>query len=98
MKTHVLETKILEDMDENAQKLQKVIMSLVDGRNKLKAQHRQEFTDYEKNMLDFFWKCRGRISTSSMARMLNISRQALYQKWNAYGYAINDPNLDDEGE
>ena len=81
-----LESDIFKDIGQNVDRLRSQIEQLVEGRRDLKKSQRAELEAYERNMLTFLWRCRTFLSTATMARMIGMSRQMLYEKWNHHGF------------
>lgn len=93
MKTLNDEDRLLEDLSHDAQRLQDLINSWVEGKKKLKNRQRDEYVSYEQEMLTFLWKCKSLLSASKMARMIGWSRQRLYEKWKTYGFNTDDKRV-----
>lgn len=92
-----LEDELFTDINDNVQRLQERIQFMVDGRRELKSTHSTELDEYEGVMLAFLWRCRTVLSTAKMARMIGLSRQALYTKWRKYGYNPTDESTASKG-
>lgn len=90
MKTKPLEDELFEEIGDNVNRLQSMIQFWVDGKKELKSNQRQELEEYEAEMLSFLWRCRGLLTVAKLARMVGLSRQTLYEKWQRYGYAVDD--------
>lgn len=82
--------EIFKDIGDDVNRLKEQINQLVKGKQDLKLSHRSELEDYEREMLTFLWRCRTFLSTATLARMIGISRQRLYEKWNQYGFDTTD--------
>lgn len=85
MKTRNDEDRLLEDLSNDAQRLQDLIRSWSEGKKQLKTKQRKEYLTYEQDMLTFLWRCKPLLSSAKMARMIGWSRQRLYEKWKSYG-------------
>jgi len=85
-----VEEEIFDRLSSNAQELKSVISSMVEGRKVLKESHRETLEDYDRRMLSFLWRCRPLLSTVVIARMVGLSRQRLYEKWQKFGFDTNE--------
>jgi DNA-binding NtrC family response regulator len=79
-------SEVFKDIGRNVDQLREEINQLVRGRQELKQAHRSELDEYERQMLTFLWRCRTYLSTATIARMIGLSRQRLYEKWNQHGF------------
>lgn len=84
------ESDIFRDIGQNVDRLRKQIDQLVEGRRDLKKAQKAALEEYEREMLTFLWRCRTFLSTATMARMIGMSRQMLYEKWNHHGFDTTD--------
>lgn len=89
MKTET-EDELFADIGDNVQRLKDQINSWVDGKKELKELHRVQIDEYEGKMLGFLWKCRKLLSTATISRMVGMSRQTLYEKWQKHGFDVNE--------
>lgn len=80
------EDDIFKDIGQNVDRLKLKIGEFVKGKQDLKLAQKSELAEYEKNMLTFLWRCRTFLSTATIARMIGISRQSLYEKWSQHGF------------
>lgn len=91
MKTTLTEeSDIFKDIGQNVDRLKIAIGKLVDGKRALKLEHKAELEAYELNMLTFLWRCRTFLSTATIARMIGMSRQGLYEKWSQHGFDTSE--------
>lgn len=84
------ESDIFSEIGQSVDRLKAQIERLVEGRRDLKLSQRAELEEYERQMLTFLWRCRTFLSTATMARMIGMSRQMLYEKWNRHGFDTID--------
>lgn len=86
------DTTLFEDINVNVGRLQAIIKSFLEQRNSLRATHKEEIDKIEAEMLEFLWECkiRGLLSTAKIARMIGLSRQRLYEKWDRLGHKPED--------
>ncbi len=89
MKTET-EDELFTDIGDNVQRLKDMIVEWVDGKKELKELHRTQIDEYESKMLAFLWRCRKLLSTATISRMVGMSRQTLYEKWQKHGYDVNE--------
>lgn len=89
MKTNT-EEDLFTDIGDNVQRLNVMLDEWVEGKRKLKEEHKNELDEFERGMLSFLWRCRKLLSTSTLSRKVGMSRQTLYEKWERYGFDIND--------
>jgi len=89
MKT-VADDELFTDIDENDQRLKTTIETWVEGKKKLKEGHREELDEYEGRMFAFLWRCRPILSTATLSRLVGMSRQTLYEKWQKHGFDVNE--------
>lgn len=87
---HEQDSALFDDIGESVDNLTVRINSWVEGKRKLKDEHKEEIADYERDMFEFLWRCRNLISTAKLARMVNMSRQNLYERWRKYGFEIDE--------
>lgn len=81
---------IFKDIGQNVDRLKDAIHQLVKGKQDLKVTHKSELEEYERGMLTFLWRCRTFLSTATIARMIGMSRQRLYEKWRQHGFDTTD--------
>jgi DNA-binding NtrC family response regulator len=84
------EEELFVDIGDNVQRLNSMLDEWVEGKRKLKEEHKNELDEFERGMLAFLWRCRKLLSTSTLSRKVGMSRQTLYEKWERYGFDIND--------
>ncbi len=85
-----IEEELFVDIGDNVQRLNAMIDEWVDGKRKLKEEHKTQLDEYERGMLSFLWRCRKLLSTATLSRKVGMSRQTLYEKWTRYGYDTSD--------
>lgn len=84
------DSALFDDIGESAEKLKERINFWVTGKQDLRGRHKDEIEEYEREMFAFLWRCRPLLSTAKIARMVNMSRQNLYERWRKYGFEVDD--------
>lgn len=84
------DSALFDDIGESVDRLKERIDFWVTGKQNLRGKHKEEIEEYERQMFEFLWRCRKLLSTSKIARMVNMSRQNLYERWRKYGFEIDE--------
>lgn len=84
------EEDLFTDIGDNVLHLKSMIAEWVEGKRELKEQQKQQLEEYESKMLSFLWRCRKLLSTATISRMVGMSRQTLYEKWQKHGFDVNE--------
>lgn len=84
------DSTLFDDIGESVDRLRERIDFWVTGKQNLRGKHKEEIEVYERQMFEFLWRCRKLLSTAKIARMVNMSRQNLYERWRKYGFEIDE--------
>jgi len=84
------DSALFDDIGESVDRLIERISFWVTGKQDLRGKHKEEIELYERQMFEFLWRCRKLLSTAKIARMVNMSRQNLYERWRKYGFEIDE--------